>query len=39
MTTTITDAFHLPRPEDFRAMGFVVKLRESDPASGESDPS
>lgn len=35
MTTTITDAFHLPRPEDIRAMGFVVKLRESDPTSGE----
>ncbi len=28
--TTISDAFHLPRPEDIRAMGFVMKLRESD---------
>lgn len=35
MTITITDAFELPRPEDIRAMGFVVKLRESDPASDE----
>jgi hypothetical protein len=35
MTTTITDAFDLPRPEDIRAMGFVVKLRESDPGSDE----
>lgn len=29
--TTISDAFDLPRAEDIRAMGFVVKLRESDP--------
>ena len=35
MTTTITDAFDFPRPEDIRAMGFVVKLRESDPGSDE----
>src|SRR5882762_1209155 len=35
MTMTITDAFDLPRPEDIRAMGFVVKLRESDPGSEE----
>ncbi|RKH71352.1 hypothetical protein D7X96_08775 [Corallococcus interemptor] len=33
--TTITDAFELPRPEDIRAMGFVVKLRELDPNSEE----
>lgn len=33
--TTITEAFELPRPEDIRAMGFVVKLRESDPGSDE----
>ncbi|MEQ1502006.1 MAG: DUF6079 family protein [Myxococcota bacterium] len=32
---TITDAFQLPRPEDIRAMGFVVKLREADPNSDE----
>jgi hypothetical protein len=35
MTTTITDAFDLPRPEDNRAMGFVVKLGEADPGSDE----
>ncbi|MBI2893932.1 MAG: hypothetical protein HYY06_10300 [Deltaproteobacteria bacterium] len=33
MTTTITDAYDLPRPEDIRAMGFVIRLRELDPAS------
>jgi hypothetical protein len=33
--TTITEAFDLPRPEDIRAMGFVVALRESDPGSDE----
>ncbi|WP_437915104.1 hypothetical protein WME73_06425 [Sorangium sp. So ce302] len=33
--TTITEAFELPRPEDIRAMGFVVKLRELDPSSEE----
>lgn len=33
--TTITEAFELPRPEDIRAMGFVVKLRELDPSSDE----
>jgi hypothetical protein len=35
MTTTITEAFELPRPEDIRAMGFVVKLSEADPNSDE----
>src|SRR4051812_19027368 len=35
MTMTITEAFDLPRPEDIRAMGFVVKLREADPGSEE----
>src|SRR4051812_17935824 len=35
MTMTITEAFDLPRPEDIRAMGFVVKLREADPGSDE----
>ena len=34
-TTTITEAFELPRPEEIRAMGFVIKLRESDPNSDE----
>src|SRR5688572_18231648 len=33
--TTITEAFELPRPEDIRAMGFVVKLRELDADSEE----
>jgi hypothetical protein len=33
--TTITEAFELPRPEDIRAMGFVVKLRELDAGSEE----
>ena len=33
---TITQAFDLPRPQDIRAMGFVVKLRESDPTSDET---
>jgi hypothetical protein len=33
--TTITEAFELPRPEDIRAMGFVVKLRELEPNSEE----
>jgi hypothetical protein len=28
MTVTIADAYDLPRPEDIRAMGFVIKLRE-----------
>jgi Family of unknown function (DUF6079) len=32
---TITDAFDLPRPQDIRAMGFVVKLREAEPGSEE----
>ncbi|MFO0554343.1 MAG: DUF6079 family protein [Polyangiaceae bacterium] len=34
--TTITEAFELPRPEDIRAMGFVIKLRELDPNSEEA---
>lgn len=34
--TTISEAFELPRPEDIRAMGFVVKLRELDPNSEET---
>ena len=33
--TTIRDAYILPSPEDIRAMGFVVKLREADAASDE----
>ena len=33
--TTISDAFDLPLAEDIRAMGFVVKLRESDPTGPE----
>jgi hypothetical protein len=33
--TTITEAFELPRPEEIRAMGFVVKLRELAPESEE----
>lgn len=33
--TTITEAFELPRPEDIRAMGFVVRLRELEPSSDE----
>ena len=33
--TTIADAFELPRPEDIRAMGFVIKLRELEPGSDE----
>lgn len=32
---TITQAFELPRPEDIRAMGFVIKLREADADSNE----
>src|SRR5512139_2384267 len=35
MTTTIAEAFDLPRPQDIRAMGFVVKLREAEPGSDE----
>lgn len=35
--TTITEAFELPRPEDIRAMGFVVKLRELEPNSDEAE--
>jgi hypothetical protein len=33
--TTINAAFDLPRPEDIRAMGFVIRLREADPSSEE----
>jgi hypothetical protein len=36
MTTTIRDAFLLPAPEDIRAMGFVVKLREAAPDGAET---
>jgi hypothetical protein len=35
MTKTISDVFDLPRPEDIRAMGFVIELREADPDSDE----
>src|SRR5262245_48466267 len=35
MSLAITEAFDLPRPEDIRAMGFVIKLREADPRSDE----
>ena len=35
MSTTIRDAFDLPRPEDIRAMGFVIKLREAEPEGAE----
>lgn len=35
--TTITEAFELPRPEDIRAMGFVVKLRELEASSEEAE--
>ena len=34
MSLTITQAFDLPRPEDIRAMGFVIRLRE---AAADSD--
>jgi hypothetical protein len=32
---TIRDAYDLPRPEDIRAMGFVIKLRELAAGSAE----
>jgi hypothetical protein len=35
MTLTIKDAYDLPRPEDIRAMGFVIKLKELAPGSPE----
>ncbi len=35
MTLTIADAYDLPRPEDIRAMGFVIKLRELTAGSPE----
>lgn len=28
---TITEAFDLPRPEDIRALGFVVRLHNDQP--------
>jgi hypothetical protein len=31
----ISDVFDLPRPQDIRAMGFVIKLREAEPDSDE----
>ena len=31
----MTEAFELPRPEDIRAMGFVIRLREAAPDSDE----
>ncbi len=31
MTTTIRDAYTLPSPDDIRAMGFVIRLREEKP--------
>lgn len=34
MTVTIRDAYKLPSPEDIRAMGFVIKLRDT---AAESD--
>ena len=36
MTLTISEAYELPRPEDIRAMGFVIKLREL--AAGSPEP-
>lgn len=36
MTQTIRDVFDLPRPEDIRAMGFVIKLAESSPNADEA---
>jgi len=33
---TITDAFDLPQPQDIRAMGFVIRLREAEPDSDEA---
>lgn len=33
--TTIREAYILPSPQDIRAMGFVVKLREADAGSDE----
>ena len=35
MTLTICEAYELPQPDDIRAMGFVIKLREFQPGSEE----
>ena len=35
MTQTISDVFDLPRPEDIRAMGFVIKLGDAAPRPEE----
>jgi hypothetical protein len=37
--TTISEAYILPSPQDIRAMGFVVKLREPDPTPTRSSSS
>ena len=34
-TLTVTEAFELPRAEDIRARGFVIKLREAEADSDE----
>lgn len=36
MTITITEAFDLPKPDDIRAMGFVLKLKEATAGSNET---
>ena len=33
---TISDALELPRPEDIRAMGFVIRLEEAEPTSAQA---
>ena len=33
MPLTIQQAFHLPSPEEIRAMGFVIRLRDDEPDS------
>ncbi len=35
MTQTIHDVFDLPRLEDIRAMGFIIKLSEGTPNPNE----
>ena len=35
MTLTLKDAYELPAPEDIRAMGFVIKLRDLAAGSDE----
>src|SRR5438105_4798764 len=35
MALTLREAYELPRPEDIRAMGFVIKLREAAPDGDE----